>query len=84
EALVSRLSAQDPPEVARAGLSPDWIEIQSHLEEKLGTVVRIRPRTRGRGQIELSYANPDELERLVELLIYLGERLEPRRSSAVL
>ncbi len=61
----------------RASLTPDWIDIQAHLEHKLGSVVRIRPRAKGRGHIELAYSNADELERLVELLIYLGERLEP-------
>lgn len=82
EAMVSNWAKPLRAAARRSELAPDWVEIQSHLEHKLGSVVRIRPKTKGRGHIELAYSNSDELERLVELLIYLGERMEaPIRSQ---
>ena len=65
-------------------LSPDWLQIQDHLTRQLGTHVHIRPGSKGKGKIELDYASTQELERLVELLIYLGERVEARPSLGVL
>lgn len=84
EALVANLNRPARKGPQRAELAPDWVEIQAHLEHKLGSVVRIRPRTKGRGHIELAYSNSHELERLVELLIYLGERLEPPARTSVM
>lgn len=54
-------------------LSPDWLAMQEHLCQHLGTAVRIRTSGAGKGRIELAYGTPRELERLVEMLIYSGE-----------
>ncbi len=83
EALVANW-ARPLRAVRKKDLAPDWMEIQSHLEHKLGSVVRIRPKAKGKGHIELAYSNSDELERLVELLIYLGERLDPPARAAMM
>lgn len=84
EVLVANWARPARSVAKKSELAPDWMEIQSHLEHKLGSVVRIRPRTKGRGHIELAYSSSDELERLVELLIYLGERLDkPARASVM-
>lgn len=84
EAMVANWARPIRNGSRRANLTADWMDIQAHLEHKLGSVVRIRPRSKGRGHIELAYSNSDELERLVELLIYLGERLEPPTRASVM
>jgi ParB family chromosome partitioning protein len=53
----------------RPSLTADWAQIQEHLGAHLNTMVKIRPAARGRGKIELSYENQQDLERLVEYLI---------------
>jgi len=86
EELVSRLaqegkSGKKPPRAVE-GLSPDWEEVVDQLQRDLGTEVRIHSKANGRGRLELHYRDRDELERLVELLVYLGER-EASRPSAL-
>jgi ParB family chromosome partitioning protein len=58
---------------SRPELSPDWLAMQEHLCQHLGTAVRIRAANGGKGRIELLYNTPRDLERLVEMLIYSGE-----------
>ncbi len=86
EELVSRLGEEGKPDRqptrAGSGLSPDWQELLDQLQRDLGTEVRIHPKANGRGRLELHYRDRDELERLVELLVYLGER-EASRPSAL-
>lgn len=84
EEHVRSREEKSPERSRKEGLSPDWEEIQEHLARHLGTPVTIRPRARGCGRIELSYTDPEHLERLVELLIYLGERVQARSSLGVL
>lgn len=55
-------------------LSPDWKEIQDHLSRQWGVSVTIRQNQRQKGKIELQYDDGMQLERIVERLIYLGER----------
>lgn len=83
EALVAGLLAREGGNSAsgRGVVSPELGEIQDHLSQQLGVAVQIRPRSRGRGRIELHYRDTEELERLVELLIYLGERVSSRALS---
>lgn len=64
----------------RQELSPDWREIQDHLTRQWGVSVTIRQNQRQKGKIELQYDDGVQLERIVERLIYLGER-PPNRSS---
>lgn len=66
----------------RHELSPDWQEIQDHLTRQWGVSVTIRQNQRQKGKIELQYDDGVQLERIVERLIYLGER-SPNRSSNV-
>lgn len=55
-------------------LSPDWLEIQDHLSRSWGVCVTIRQNQRQKGRIELQYDDGVQLERIVERLIYLGQR----------
>lgn len=64
-------------------LSPDWLEVQDQLQHYLGTEVKIHPKAGGKGRLELHYRDADELERLVEMLVYLGERHASRPTAAV-
>lgn len=74
---ASSRSGQRP----RCELSPDWREIQDHLTRQWGVSVTIRQNQRQKGKIELQYDDGVQLERIVERLIYLGER--QGRSSGV-
>ncbi len=65
-------------------LSADWLEIQEHLTRQLGAKVNFRPGRRGSGKVELSYRNQKEMERLVEMLIYLAERVDARPSIGII
>ena len=87
EELVAAMAAGDgarkPSPRSAPRLSPDWLEIQDQLQQYLGAEVRIQPRAGGRGRLELHYRDADELERLVEMLVYLGEREASRPSLPV-
>lgn len=61
-------------------LSPDWREIQDHLTRQWGVTVNIKQNQKQKGKIELQYDDGMQLERIVERLIYLGERMD-RQSS---
>ncbi len=85
EELVARLlegsaTARRIPRTL-SGLDPNWQEVVDQLQRDLGTEVRILSKANGRGRLELHYRDQDELERLVEVLVYLGEREASRPSS---
>jgi ParB family chromosome partitioning protein len=65
-------------------LSPDWREIQDHLTRQWGVTVNIRQNKQKKGKIELQYDDGVELERIVERLIYLGERMDRQSNSSIL
>lgn len=69
EALVRHLKAgaQDRSKRRRREKAPYIVEIESRLEEKLGTKVQIRP-GKQRGRIEIEYYTDDDLDRLSRLL----------------
>ncbi len=76
--------------IARSGserstfeLSPDWREIQDHLTRQWGVSVSIKQKHRQKGKIELQYDDGVQLERIVERLIYLGERMDRRSDFPV-
>lgn len=64
-------------------LSPDWLEIQDHLTRSWGVSVTIRQNQKQKGRIELQYDDGVQLERIVERLIYLGQRT-PKNSGTPL
>ncbi len=68
----------------RHELSPDWQEIQNHLTRQWGVSVTIRQNQKQKGKIELQYDDGCQLERIVERLIYLGERSSARSSGVPL
>ena len=65
-------------------LSPDWREIQDHLTRQWGVTVNIRQNKKQKGKIELQYDDGVQLERIVERLIYLGERMNRTTNSGFL
>ncbi len=67
-----------PPHV----LSPDWKEIQDHLTRQWGVSVAIKQNHRQKGKIELQYDDGIQLERIVERLIYLGERMNRESNTS--
>lgn len=66
------------PKHAPPALSADWDELLAQLRSHLNADVRITPKANGKGRLEFHYANQDELERLIELFVYLGERESSR------
>lgn len=54
-------------------LSADWLQIEEQLTRTLATKVHIKSRNKKRGKIEIIYASSEELERIVEMLLYLSE-----------
>lgn len=84
ETLAEKRAANKKKKDNERQLSADWLDIQDHLTRQLGARVSIRPGAKGKGRIELSYSTGQELERLVELLIYLGERVDARPSLGIL
>jgi ParB family transcriptional regulator, chromosome partitioning protein len=68
----------------RPELSPDWMEIQDHLTRQWGVTVNIRQNKKQKGKIELQYDDGVQLERIVERLIYLGERMDRKSNSQIL
>ncbi len=77
---IVRLLREGTPKNAggrpRNELSPDWREIQDHLTRQWGVSVTIRQNQQQKGKIELQYDDGIQLERIVERLIYLGERAD--------
>ena len=67
-----------------AELSPDWREIQDHLTRQWGVTVNIRQNKTRKGKIELQYDDGVELERIVERLIYLGERMDRQSNTNIM
>ena len=65
-------------------LSPDWREIQDHLTRQWGVTVNIRQNKKQKGKIELQYDDGVQLERIVERLIYLGERMNRKTNTGFL
>jgi ParB family chromosome partitioning protein len=48
------------------GLDQHLINIQSEMQRTLGTKVRIVPRGKGRGRIEIDYYSPEDIERVMQ------------------
>ncbi len=78
ELLAARINegrdSENSASSKRSALSPEWEDIVDRLREHLNAEVRIVPKARGKGRIELHYSDQDQLERLVEHLIYVGGR----------
>lgn len=73
EVLVRRLQeAAQPAPARKKRLAPEWIDVQESLQRHLSAQVKIRPRTRAAGKIEIHYTSPDELDRLLQSLMSRG------------
>lgn len=53
----------------RRRLPVEWIDVQESLQRHLSAQVKIRPRSRATGKIEIHYSSSDELDRLVQSLL---------------
>ncbi|MCR5661737.1 MAG: ParB/RepB/Spo0J family partition protein [bacterium] len=77
-ALKAGQAVSAKPKHAPPALSADWDELLAQLRSHLNADVRIAPKANGKGRLEFHYSNQDELERLIELFVYLGERESSR------
>jgi ParB family chromosome partitioning protein len=69
EALVKKIKhfGTSPRPKNKPEMNPQMIHLAGELKRALGTQVKIFPRGKG-GKIEISYFNPQDLDRLLELL----------------
>ncbi|AMV73968.1 ParB-like nuclease domain-containing protein [Desulfuromonas sp. DDH964] len=70
EALVKRIKsivAGGRPKAKETSPDPQLVHLAGELKRALGTQVKIIPRGKG-GKIEISYFNPTDLDRLLEVL----------------
>ena len=68
EELVGRISSRKRRAKLSRPLDPDVITLETKLERKLGTQVRIFPKRNNQGRIEILYYSLDDLDRLLNLL----------------
>lgn len=84
EALVrSLLEAREQQQKKRKRLPAEWIDVQETLQHRFSAQVRICPRSKKAGKIEIHYSSPEELERLVQGLMgrAQGGRRAPLRDD---
>ena len=66
---AEQLSAKKKTTVKRpAEKDPNLSQVEEDLRNYLGTKVRLKPQSNGRGKIEIEYFSGDELERLLQTL----------------
>jgi ParB family chromosome partitioning protein len=53
--------------------SPELVPMENILKQKLGTQIKIRQRSAGTGEIAIEYYSNDDLERLSDLLLSIGD-----------
>jgi hypothetical protein len=51
------------------GVAPEVRRVEDSLRRRLGTDVRVTLRSKGKGQIHLSFYSNDDLARLLELIL---------------
>lgn len=59
---------------AQPAISPEWQEYIEQLRLKLNADLRLAPKAKGKGRLELYYHSQKELESLLEMLFYMGRR----------
>ncbi len=62
------VGSEPPSRRSKRKVSEHIVTLEQELRSALGTKVEIRQRAAGRGQIVIHFANPDEFERLRDLL----------------
>jgi ParB family chromosome partitioning protein len=80
EDLVLKLQAGTARKARHQRLSPEWMDVQEELQRLIGSAVKIRPRNKEKGKIELHYSSREELDRIVELLFSQAEYQTNARS----
>ncbi len=66
------------PKPAPRATPEELLDVQQDMERWLQAQVKITPRSKSAGRIEVSYSSPDELERLIELFQMAGRRRPAR------
>lgn len=68
EELVGRAATRKRRAKQARGLDTNLIALETKLEQKLGTQVRIYPKRNNQGRIEIRYYSLDDLDRILNLL----------------
>lgn len=68
EELVGRESVKKRRAKKAREASPDILALEARLEERLGTRVRVFPKKKNKGRIEIQYYSLDDLDRILSLL----------------
>ena len=71
DAPVTTVMGNTSSEIQR--LDPNLREVQEQIQQALATRVNLKQNARGAGKIEIVFSNGEELDRLVELLLLVGE-----------
>lgn len=66
---LSRKKPAATPRTPKAGPSPDIRKLEERLRKNLATKVRVKDKN-GKGKIEIEYYSLEELDRLLEILLY--------------
>jgi ParB family chromosome partitioning protein len=67
EALVKRLSAGPTP-MRGSPVDPDVQRLEAKLSDRLGALVKIKPKSSGKGQIIIAYDSLDILDGIISKL----------------
>lgn len=59
--------------------SSDMVHLENELTRALAVRVKLKVKSKGRGKIEINFNNDEELERLLEMLLYVEERKSRRQ-----
>lgn len=67
ESLVKRLKGEkSPPKAKKKVQSPEFKDLENRLQSSLGTKVRLKSSSKGKGTITIHYYSDEELEALLE------------------
>ena len=67
EALVKRLLAGPAP-MRESSIDPDVQRLEAKLSDRLGAMVKIKPKSSGKGQIIIAYDSLDILDGIISKL----------------
>lgn len=59
---------------AKSRVSPDIAHIENELTRALATKVKLKLKNKEKGRIEINFTNNEELERILEILLYLEDK----------
>jgi ParB family chromosome partitioning protein len=68
EELVGKISARKRRARQARALSPELIALETKLEQKLGSQVKVYPNRNNQGRLEIRYYSLDDLDRILNLI----------------